>query len=48
MEKILMTALKEIGTRETPGAGDNPRIVEYHKSTTLPAQYANEDETPWS
>lgn len=34
----------EIGTAEVPGAKANPRIVEYHKATTL---RAGSDETPW-
>lgn len=33
--------------REFPGDADNPRIVEYHKSTNLPFGIANDDETPW-
>ena len=37
-------AMAEIGTVEIPGAQDNPRIVEYHATTTLAA---TDDETPW-
>lgn len=37
-------ALKEIGTKEVPGEGNNPRIIEYDKATTLKA---TEDSTPW-
>ncbi len=32
------------GVKEIPGPQDNPRIVEYHQSTTL---HATDDETPW-
>ena len=41
--KWLEIAEREIGTKEVVG-GENPRIVEYHASTTL---HANEDEVPW-
>jgi uncharacterized protein (TIGR02594 family) len=37
----------EIGVREHAGAADNPRIVEYHRTTTLPPGAASEDETAW-
>lgn len=40
-------AKKELGVHEVPGAGDNPRIVEYLRSTTLPAPEKNNDETSW-
>lgn len=40
-------ALAEEGVKEFPGAGDNPRIVDYLRSTTLPAPIASQDETPW-
>lgn len=40
-------AQSEIGVREIVGRGDNPRIVEYHHSTTLDAGSASLDETPW-
>lgn len=40
-------ALAEVGIREFPGNGDNPRIVEYLKSTSLPAPSNSNDETPW-
>lgn len=33
--------------KEFEGAGDNPRIVEYLKSTNLDSLYASNDETPW-
>lgn len=34
----------ELGERETPGAGDSPRILEYHASTTLGAR---DDAVAW-
>jgi uncharacterized protein (TIGR02594 family) len=39
-------ALQELqrGVEEVPGGQDNPRIVEYHSTTTLKA---TDDETPW-
>ncbi len=40
-------ALAEAGIKEFPGAGDNPRIVDYLRSTTLPPPMASEDETHW-
>lgn len=40
-------ARAEIGVREVRGNGDNPRIVEYLRSTTLDAPAASQDETPW-
>lgn len=40
-------ALAEVGVKEFTGSGDNPRIVEYHKSTTLPAPFNSNDETHW-
>jgi uncharacterized protein (TIGR02594 family) len=38
---------KELGVKEMPGAGDNPRIVEYLKSTTLGRPDNENDETAW-
>lgn len=35
------------GIREIAGPGDNPRIIEYHETTTLPDYLAEEDETAW-
>jgi uncharacterized protein (TIGR02594 family) len=35
------------GIREIPGSGDNPRIVEYLRSTTLAEPWASNDETAW-
>jgi uncharacterized protein (TIGR02594 family) len=43
----LEIAIQEIGTKEIPGATHNPRIVEYHRSTTLNPAYASRDETHW-
>ncbi len=43
----LKIAHQERGVKEFAGSADNPRIVEYHKSTNLSPSYANEDETPW-
>ena len=40
-------ALAEEGIKEFPGNGDNPRIVEYLKSTNLSAPYNSNDETAW-
>lgn len=39
----LQIARKEIGVKEVRG-GENPRIIEYHATTTLKAK---EDEIPW-
>lgn len=43
----LKIAYQERGVKEFAGSADNPRIVEYHKSTTLHSSYAKHDETPW-
>lgn len=40
----LSIARGEIGQKEIEGAKHNPRIVEYHKATSLKA---TDDETPW-
>lgn len=37
----------ELGVAEVPGAGDNPRIVEYLESTSLGSPENENDETPW-
>lgn len=47
MEAYLATATLEKGTKERPGAPDNPRIAEYLHSTTIGAPYDDNDETPW-
>lgn len=44
-DRCLQIANLEIGTREIPGRGkDNPRILEYHATTTY---HAKQDEVPW-
>jgi uncharacterized protein (TIGR02594 family) len=40
-------AAKELHIRELPNDPDNPRIVEYLKSTTLGIPDNDQDETPW-
>ena len=40
-------ASSEIGIKEYPGNGENPRIVEYLRSTNLSAPDSARDETPW-
>jgi len=40
-------ASSEVGVKEYPGNGENPRIVEYLKSTNLSAPDSARDETPW-
>lgn len=37
-------AMRELGQQEIPGTVSNPRIIEYHRSTTL---RATSDETAW-
>jgi uncharacterized protein (TIGR02594 family) len=41
---VLKIATAEIGTKEVSGNKSNPRIVEYHKATSLKA---GSDEVPW-
>jgi uncharacterized protein (TIGR02594 family) len=44
----LEIALAEIHVAEAPGHRDNPRIVEYLRTTTLASRAASmHDETPW-
>jgi uncharacterized protein (TIGR02594 family) len=43
----LKIARKELGVKETPGSGDNSRVVEYLKSTTLGRLDNENDETAW-
>lgn len=43
----MLIALAEEGIKEFPGNGDNPRIVEYLKSTNLSAPFNANDETAW-
>lgn len=40
----LLIAEKEIGVKEVPGPGVEPRIVTYHTATTL---HATDDSVPW-
>jgi len=42
-------ALEELerDVREIKGSGNNPRILEYHRSTNLDASAASKDETAW-
>jgi len=42
--KWLEIAEKELGEHEIPGDKSNPRIIEYHKATTLKS---SSDEVPW-
>jgi uncharacterized protein (TIGR02594 family) len=37
----------ELGVKERPGSGNNPRVVEYLNSTDLDSDSASSDETPW-
>lgn len=43
----LAIATAEVGIKEYPGNGENPRILEYLRSTTLAAPDSARDETPW-
>lgn len=43
----LRIAVAERGVKEKPGAADNPRIVEYLKSTNLGSPQNKNDETAW-
>jgi uncharacterized protein (TIGR02594 family) len=45
----LKVAFKELrdNVMEKPGAGDNPRIVKYLKTTNIGRESAKNDETPW-
>jgi len=40
----LIAAVRELGVRKHPREADNPRILEYHRTTTL---RATDDEVPW-
>lgn len=44
LQRVLEIARAELGTKEIPGAGHNPRILEYHQTTQLQAL---RDEVPW-
>lgn len=37
----------DTGVDEVHGRADNPRIIEYHRTTVLPSSLADQDETPW-
>jgi uncharacterized protein (TIGR02594 family) len=43
----LETAFGELGVRELPGGEHEPRILEYHATTTLGDWGRSRDETPW-
>tara|TARA_R110000868_G_scaffold24557_2_gene96811 strand:+ start:329 stop:1348 length:1020 start_codon:yes stop_codon:yes gene_type:complete len=43
-QKVYATALKEVGQKEIVGGKHNPRVLEYHKATTLKA---SSDEVAW-
>jgi uncharacterized protein (TIGR02594 family) len=43
----LRAARGEVGIKEMSGTLDNPRIIEYHMTTTLNKSEAQNDETPW-
>jgi len=45
--RYLEIAEDEIGTKEVPGPGNHPRIVEYHSSTTLGNWARSKDSVPW-
>lgn len=40
-------AVSEIGQKEVPGTGNNPRVIEYLESTDLDAVSASKDSTFW-
>jgi len=42
----ILIALQDLGVREIKGDEDHPRIVEAHRTTTLPPR-AHTDEVPW-
>jgi len=46
-KEILLKAYEEVGTKEVPGSGDNPRIVEYHKFSTRDDLIGMADSVPW-
>lgn len=51
MEKLVHRAYeiakKELGIKEVPGSGDNPRIIEYLKSCHVNEEITVHDEIPW-
>lgn len=44
---ILLKAAGELGVKETPGTKDNPRVVEYHKFSTVKNLFGFADSVPW-
>jgi uncharacterized protein (TIGR02594 family) len=44
--KMIVNALKEYGTLETPGSGNNPKILQWAKEVGLNKLYTN-DAIPW-
>lgn len=44
LKLCLAIATAQIGVKEVPGDGNNPSIIEYHKSTALKA---TSDDIPW-
>jgi len=45
--RVLTIAENEIGVQEWPGKEHNPRILEYHATTTLGDWGRSRDEVPW-
>ena len=45
-ETWMRIARAELGTREAPGAADNPRVIDYLATTQLPEPMVH-DVTPW-
>lgn len=45
MSELLRIAAAEIGQAEVPGPGNNPRILDYARSTGI--TWIDDDETPW-
>src|SRR5690606_20718773 len=43
----MAVARAELGVKEKEGSADNPRIVEFLKTTTIGTPYNENDETPW-
>lgn len=44
---VLLKAAGEIGIKEVSGSGDNPRIVEYQKYSTVKNLFGWADSVPW-
>lgn len=45
--RIFVEAVKLLGVRETPGAGDNPTIMQWARSLGFSAAEYPHDSTPW-